>query len=197
MSAAPFRAFACLLLAAPLGPAPALASPYTDAVETAVFRLCPQLRSGRIIADDPSALAALGYFRIPEVEDDMTDAEDGAPVVFRRGRGLGAITIAYWSFPQLCSVSFAGRQAAAAAERIRARLAANARTYRPEPAAGYVLGDVRHEAWRVADRETACLGIDAPTDESGTTTYDVNLEPLPPLHPGMSISACAPTDARR
>ena len=197
MSAAPVRAFVCLVAAAPLAPAPALASPYTDAVETAVFSLCPQLRSGRIVADDPSALAALGYFRAPEVEDDMTDAEDGAPIVFRRGRGLAAITVAYWPSPQLCSVRFAGRQAAAAAERVRARVTATPQTYRPEPAAGYVLGDVRHEAWRVAGRRSACLAIDGPTAESGTTTYNVNLEPLSPLHPAVSLSACAPADAGR
>ena len=188
---------ACLLLAATLRPTPALASPYTDAVETAVFTLCPQLRSGRIAADDPSDLARLGYFRVREVEADMTDAEDGAPVVYRRGRGEAAIEIGYWSYPQLCSVRFAGRQAAAAAERVRARLAAAPQTYRREPAADYALEDVRHEAWRVAGPQAACLAIDAPTVESTTATHDVQIEPLPPLHPGLSLSGCAPATARR
>ena len=186
------------VVAAAVGPVPLVASPYTDAVETAVFTICPQLRAGMVAAEqEPGALARLGYWRQRDLEEDWTDAEDGAPFVFRRGRGVGAVTIGYWAYPRLCSVSFAGRQAAAAAERLRARLSAAPRTYRREPAADYVLGDVRHEAWRVAGVDSACLAIDGPTADSTTTTYDVRLEPLPPLHPGLAMSACAPAGERR
>ena len=197
MSATPLRMVAFILFATAIVPGPAIASPYTDAVETAVFTICPQLRAGLIAAEqEPGVPATLGYRRQRDLEEDWTDAEDGAPFVLRRGRGVGAVTIGYWPSPRLRSVNFAGRQAAASAVRIRARLSAS-RTYRREPAADYVLGDVRHEAWRVSGAESACLAIDAPTADSPTTTYDVRIEPLPPLHPGLAMSACAPASERR
>ena len=91
MSAAPCRVLAFALAAAL--PAPAFASLYTDAVETAVFRLCPALRSGRISGEHPTELTRLGYRRTPEVEEDWTDAEDGAPYIFVRGNGAGGVRL--------------------------------------------------------------------------------------------------------
>src|SRR5688500_12261901 len=134
MSAAPCRVLAFAALAAAL-PSPALASLYTDAVETAVFRLCPDLRSGRISGEHPTELTRLGYRRTPEVEEDWTDAEDGAPFIFTRGREADAVTVAYWPYPQLCNVIFGGERAAAALAQVKARIARAPRVYRRVPAA--------------------------------------------------------------
>jgi len=122
MSAAPCRVLAFAALAAAL-PSPALTSPYTDTVATAVFRLCPGLRSGRISAEHPTELTRLGYRRTPEIEEDWADAEDGAPFIFTRGREADAVTVAYWPYPQLCNVIFGGERAAAALAQVKARIA--------------------------------------------------------------------------
>jgi hypothetical protein len=52
---------AIAVLAASAAPAPLLASPHSDAVETAVFELCPRLRAGTILGRHPTALTRLGY----------------------------------------------------------------------------------------------------------------------------------------
>lgn len=193
MSAAPRLVVALAACVAPL-PAPAFASPYTDSIETAVFSLCPALRSERISPDNPTELTRLGYFRRPELEEDQADAEDGVPYLFTRGRGAEAVTIGYWPVPDLCSVSFNGRQAAAATARIKARMAAQPRLYRPVAEARWELSNTRHEAWRVAGRSTTCLAVDTPVGGEGTE-YVVTIEPLPVLHPGVILSSCDPARA--
>ena len=189
MFAAPCRILACVALAAAL-PAPALASPYTDTVETAVFSLCPALHGGQISPDRPAALTRLGYRRRAEVEEDWSDAEDGAPFVFTRGRGAEAVTIGYWPGPQICSVDFRGRQAPAAAAQVRARLARAPLVYRRTAASHALWEDGRREAWRVAGRVPLCLSIDTPGREPDPGSYEIMAEPFPPLHPAVDISAC-------
>jgi hypothetical protein len=191
MSAAPRLVLVAAACAASL-PSPALASPFTESVETAVFSLCPGLRSDRISPDNPSELTRFGYFRTPEMEDDWSDVEDGAPYIFTRGRGAEAVTIAYWPFPELCSVGFGGRQAAAAAARVKARLVRESRLYRREPAGDRASDGGRRETWRVLRRNPLCLAIDTPARQGEPMSYEVSYEPLPPLHPGFAISACAP-----
>jgi len=190
MTAAP-RFILALAACTALQPAPAFASPYTDNIETAVFSLCPALRSGQIIADNPTELNRLGYFRTPELEEDQADAEDGVPYLFTRGRGAEAVTIGYWPVPEACSVTFNGRQAAAAVTRVKARLAGQPRLYRPAAEARWEMSGTRHEAWRVAGRSTTCLSIDTPVG-SEAAEYVVSIEPLPVLHPGVILSSCDP-----
>ena len=172
-------------------PAPATASPYTDTVEAAVFSLCAGLRDGRIAPGNPTELTRLRFFRTPEVEEDWSDAEDGAPYVFRYGRGTGAVTLGWWPAPQLCSVGFRGSQAAAAAARIKARVARMPAVYRPVPAAQAAWEGGRREVWRVAGRAPLCLSIDTPGREGEELSFDVSLEPLPPRNPAITLSACA------
>ena len=190
MFAAPCRILACAALAI-AQPAPAFASPYTDTVETAVFNLCPALSGGQISPDRPAALTRHGYRRRPGVEEDWSDAEDGAPFVFTRGRGAEAVTLGYWPGPQICSVAFGGRQASAAAARVRARLARAPLAYRRMAASHALWEDGRREAWLVAGRVPMCLSIDTPGREPEPGSYEIMSEPFPPLHPAMDISACA------
>ena len=194
MFAVPRRAVAVAALAAAL-PSPALASPYTDAVETAVFTLCPRLQSGQISPRRPTALTRLGYRRTPEIEEDWTDAEDGAPFIFTRGSGADAVTVAYWPYPQLCNVIFGGDRATAAMAQVKARIARAPRVYRRVPAAEWSSEAGRHEAWRVVRRPPMCLAIDTPAAEGELMSYEVSFEPLPPLQPALAISACAPARA--
>ena len=191
MSAAPCRVLAFAALAAAL-PAPALASLYTDAVETAVFGLCPALRSGRISGEPPTELTRLGYRRTPEVEEDWTDAEDGAPYIFVRGNGAGVVRLAYWSFPELCSVQLEGSEGAAAVARVKARMAREPRVYRRATPNDSPLDDVGVEAWRVFQRRAMCLAIISPERNDRREGFEILLQPFPPLHPGMSNTLCAP-----
>ena len=194
MFAVPFRAIAVAACAAAL-PAPAFASPFIDGVETAVFTLCPRLDARLISPERPLELTRLGYRRLAEMEEDWTDAEDGAPFIFRRGRGAQEVTLAYWPYPRLCSVTFGGDEAAAAAARVRARLAREPRRYRREPAGDRASQDGRRETWRVVRRAPLCLAIETPARAEEPMSYGVSYEPLPPLHPGLAISSCAPESA--
>ena len=193
MSAAP-RLGLALAACATVLPAPAASSPYTDSIETAVFNLCPALRSGRISPDNPNELTRLGYFRTPELEEDQADAEDGMPYLFTRGRGTGAVTIDYWPYPQYCSISFGGRQAAAAVARVKARMAREPRVYRRAAEADWELDGVRHEAWQVVRRSNMCLAIETPGG-TNPNLYSISYEPLPVIHPGVVRSACASATA--
>lgn len=175
-------------------PTPALASTYADAVETAVFSLCPDLRSGRISPEQLGELTRLGYRRTPEVEEDWADVEDGAPFIFVRGSETDAIKLAYWPYPQLCSVIFDGDQGAAALAQVRARISREPRAYRYVEEASWASQTGRHDAWRVARRRPMCLAIDTPA-RGGDTGYEVTYEPLPPRHPGLALSSCAPAHA--
>lgn len=194
MSAAPRFVLAVAACAAAL-PSPASASPYTDQIEAAVFSLCPGLRDGRISPDNPDQLNRLGYFRTPEIEEDQADAEDGVPFLFTRGRGAEAVTIGYWPVPELCSVTFGGRQSAAAVTRVKARMADQPRLYQPANEARWELDGARHEAWRVVRPSAMCLAIDTPTGGE-ETDYVISIEPLPVLHPGMALSSCDPARTR-
>lgn len=177
-------------------PAPASASPYTDTVDTAVFNFCPGLRNGWIAPGNPTELTRLRFFRAPELEEDWSDAEDGAPYVFRYGRGAGAVTLGWWPGPQLCSVGFQGSQAEAAAARVKARLARQPAVYQPVPAAQAAWEGGRREAWRVAGRAPSCLAIDTPGRGGEALSYEVSLEPLPPRNPAITLSACAEGNRR-
>jgi hypothetical protein len=181
-----------VLAACAAAPPPAFGSPYTDSIETAVLSLCPMLRSGRISPDNPDELTRLGYFRTPELEEDQADAEDGVPFLFTRGRGAEAVTIGYWPYPQYCSVSFGGHQAAAAVARIKARMEREPRIFRRAAEADWELDGVRHEAWQVVRRSDMCLAIETPAG-TDPDRYSITYEPLPVLHPGVVRSACAPS----
>ncbi|HYD37577.1 MAG TPA: hypothetical protein VEA60_08185 [Allosphingosinicella sp.] len=160
-----------------------------------MFDICPALHDGRISAERPGALTRRGYRRTPEVEEDWADAEDGAPFVFARGQGDETVTIAFWPYPRLCSVGFGGDDAASAVARVKTRIARERRLYRRVPEAAWTMEGIRHEAWRVERRVPMCLAIDTPDGEDAPLRYEVSYEPLPPLHPGMVRSACAPAAA--
>lgn len=194
--ALPRLSLVALALSATATPAPLLASPHSDAVETAVFDLCPRLRAGRILGRHPTALTRLGYRRVREEEDDETDAEDGAPFIFRLGRGADAITLKYWGFPELCSVTFGGDDADSAAAQLRARIAREPALYTRIPEAEWTSEAGRNEAWRVTRPATACLTMGPVLWPEPAQRYAVSLEPLPVLHPGMAISSCNPASIR-
>jgi hypothetical protein len=179
-------------IAAWAAPAPLLASPHSDAVETAVFDLCPRLRAGTILGRHPTALTRLGYRRVREEEEDETDAEDGAPFIFRLGRGADAITLRYWAFPELCSVVFGGDAAASAAAQLRTRIAREPLLYQRVAEAERTSEAGRNEAWRVARPTPACLTMGPVLWPEPARRYAVSLEPFVSLHPGMAISACDP-----
>jgi len=190
MPALPRLSLVALALAASAAPAPAVASPFTDAVETAVFDLCPRLRAGTIQGRHPTALTRLGYRRVREEEDDLTDAEDGAPFLFRRGRGAAAITLAYWGFPELCDVTFGSDEAEAAAAQLRARIAREPQLYSRIPEAEWTSEAGRNEAWRIARPAPGCLTMGPVLWAEPARRYSVSQEPLPVLHPGLAVSAC-------
>ena len=195
MFAAPCRVAAFALLAVAF-PSPALATPYIDAVETAVFDLCPGLRSGRVSAERPRALTRAGYRRTPELEEDQADAEDGVPYLFVRAGNAEVIRLALWPHPQICIVTFAGREAEAAAARVRARLARSPRRYLRVPAADWVRESARHEAWQVIGPPSLCLSVDSPGGLEEPPSFDIWYQPDPPLQPAISLSMCDPIEAR-
>ena len=188
------RAIVLAVLSAAL-PATALASPLSDAVETAVFDLCPRLQAGRLSAERPTELTRLGYRRTPELEEDRADVEDGVPFLFVRGRETDAVTLAYWPYRQLCVVRFGGNQGNAALAQIRARIAREPRVYRRVADAEWLSDAGRHEAWRVVRRRALCLAIDSPAADREPMSHEVSYEPLPPLQPALAVSACAPQHA--
>lgn len=160
-----------------------------------MFRLCPALRGGSISPERPAGLTRLGYRRTPEAEEDLADAEDGVPFIFARGSEGDSIRLAYWPYPELCSVTFGGDQAAAAVARVKARILRQPRVYRRVAAAAWSSDAGRHEAWRVVRRVPSCLSIDSPAAGEDPGNYDVSFEPLHPVQPAIAISACAPARA--
>ncbi len=194
MFAAPRRSIAIAALSGALTvPSPASASPFTDAVETAVFSLCPGLRSGEISPERPRALTHLGYRRTPEVEEDWADAEDGAPFIFVRA--VDGTTVAYWPYPQACNVIFRGDQADAALAQVKARISRQPRVYRRVPEAEWSSEQGRHEAWRLGRRGSICLTTVSPSRGGEPMSHEVSFEPFPPLHPGLVLSGCTPARA--
>jgi len=194
MSAAPCRVLAFAALAAAL-PSPALASPYSDAVETAVFELCPGLRNGQISPERPTSLTRAGFRRTPEVEEDEADAEDGVPFLFARGAGAEAVTVGYWPVIDSCSVRFSGEQSAAAVAQVKARLAREARRFRRYAAGDRSWDFGRRETWRVVRGARSCLSIETPGRQGDPLSYNVSYEPLIPLQPQMFIASCAPAQS--